>query len=523
MPRPQYPTPRAVTPQAPSSAPTYTRPTTRPTSPTYTRPTPAAPDYTPVTPRARGTERQLPSPRTTTRQDGSRYDGNARPIGGTITRPTTRIDTDTVTRRTPTSMRRGEAGRDRTIQRPSLTDSRYTSRPDTARQPSITRPSANGTERRPQPGSARISERTNGGATPRDSLRAGATARTRPSTSSSASITSPAPRLVPRSDAPRLGTRRSGTSLVAGVTGVARSSPSWSSRRSYASCSPVLWNSWWDPCRYGSYWNTSWSSYGGFGAFAVSSWLWNPWSYCRSYYWDNCYSYSWYQRWSRPYCASASYWWYPSTTYCPIYLQVPSSVVVVDNPAPAGERVAAPAGDVVVRSPALPADVGARGLPADDLAAKYVELGRFYFQANRFAEAADAYARARTYSPDDGALHFELADAAFATGDYYYAAFLIAEALRLDPTLANADADKRDYYGDEKLFDLHMETLERYLESRPYDAQAHLVHGYNLRFSAQPEAAAAAFRRVLEITPENRAAQTFLAALASTPAEPEIR
>lgn len=527
--QPQAPTPRVITPRTPPTPPTYTRPTPQPTAPGYTRPTtrPSIGSDTPPT-LSRPTTRPAPTRRDSDRSDSGRYGGSSRPVDGTITRPTTRIDAATPTRRvlpttTTGSIRRGnDAGGTR---RPNVTDTRYApTRPEAARRPVSTRPSADGSIDRVR-STARVTERTPSAASDRTSVRAGATAPTRRTRDSSAAISTPSARLVPRSDAPRLGAPRGNTSLVAGATGVARSStygyPYRSSHRSYSYCNRVLWSSWWDPwCRHGSYWNNCWSWYGGYGAFSWSASLWNPWLFYRTGWWDDCYSYSWYQSWSRPYCASTNYWWYPSTTYCPIYLQVPSSVVVVSDPAPAE----APAAGVAVgRAPALPADVGARGLPADDLAAKYVELGRFYFSAGRFAESTDAYGRARAYAPDDGALHFELADAAFANGDYHYAAFLIAEAVRLDPALATADADKRDYYGDPKQFDEHMAALERYLTSKPYDAQAHLVHGYNLRFSEQREAAAKAFRRVLEITPENRAAQTFLAALEPAPTEPKVR
>ena len=107
-----------------------------------------------------------------------------------------------------------------------------------------------------------------------------------------------------------------------------------------------------------------------------------------------------------------------------------------------------------------------------------------------------------------------LSDAAFAVGDYHFAAFLIAEALRLDPALASAEVDKRDFYGDARLFDEHMAALDKYLGDKPEDASAHLVRGYNLCFSERPAAAVAAFRRVLEIVPDQRAARIFLDVLA---------
>jgi tetratricopeptide (TPR) repeat protein len=147
----------------------------------------------------------------------------------------------------------------------------------------------------------------------------------------------------------------------------------------------------------------------------------------------------------------------------------------------------------------------------ESLARKYVELGDYYFKAGRFSDAVEAYGKARSYAPNDASVHFVLADAVFATGDYHFAAFLIAEALRLDPSLATAETDKRLFYGDPKVFDEQMAALDRYLDISS-TTQAHLVRGYNLRFSDKKEAAIAAFRRVLEIASAS-AAQVFLDAL----------
>jgi hypothetical protein len=289
------------------------------------------------------------------------------------------------------------------------------------------------------------------------------------------------------------------------------------------------WSSWWDPCSnssYGSHWygrNHGWSVHCGYGNFAFSMSMWAPWWYCQNYYWGRGYSSCWWNTYSSPSYAYSSYWWYPSSSYCPTYLYVPSTVVVVEEPAAAEEPVPAAPGAVVVGGPVRPG-VAERSLPPLELAKKYVELGDFYFKANRFSEAADAYARARTYAPDDPSVHFVLADAAFATGDYHFAAFLIGEALRLDPSLATADTDKRLFYGDPKLFEEQMQDLDEYLASKPYDALAQLVRGYNLRFSGKPVGAISAFQRVLEIAPDNRAAATFLAALAPADStEPSIR
>jgi tetratricopeptide (TPR) repeat protein len=251
-----------------------------------------------------------------------------------------------------------------------------------------------------------------------------------------------------------------------------------------------LYNSWWDPCY-------SWHQHPGWYGTSLSLWL--PWYFYTNHYYCDLLHTCWWDTWSS-YCWTPSrYWWYPTTTYCPTWLYVPSSTVIVE----AAESAAEPVAEVA----AAPAAAGS------DLASKYLQLGDFYFKAGRFTEAQDAYARARTYAPDDAALHFVLADAAFAVGDYHFAAFLIAEALRLDPTLAAAKIDKRDFYGERTLFDEHMAALDKHLEADPYDASAHLVRAYNLCFTDRAAAAIVAFERVLEIAPDHRAARIFLEVL----------
>lgn len=342
------------------------------------------------------------------------------------------------------------------------------------------------------------------------------------------------PRLVPRSTSPRLTVPRSattsGASLVSGLRAPARAYDHGSHYGHRDSCRRVFWNTWWDPCRYDSW--SSWSWYGGCSTFGWSFSFWHPWHWYRTRYWNSCYFDTWWYLRSRPTCASTNYWWYPSSTYCPTYLYVPgSSVVYVERepaPAPAETEVVVAGTGVVDRGSIArvvdtPDSAAARAESTETLAKKYVELGDFYFEAGRFTDAADAYSRARSYSPDNASIHFALADASFATGDYHFAAFLIAEAVRLQPSIVSAEIDRRVYYGDPKLFEQQMDELNRYVETKPYDAQAQLVLGYNLRFSGKPVAAGAAFRRVLQVSPENRAAAAFLAALEPAGSEATIR
>jgi hypothetical protein len=252
----------------------------------------------------------------------------------------------------------------------------------------------------------------------------------------------------------------------------------------------------------------------GCGSFGWSLSLWYPFWYGCNSYWGHCYGDTCWSYWAQP--CYGGYWWYPSSTYCPSYLYVPSTVYVTEAPAPveapAKTEVVAAGGGVVGEARAADGGPGTDHL-ARNLAAKYVELGDFYFKANRFRDAAEAYGKARSYAPNDASVHFVLADAVFAEGDYHYAAFLISEGLRLDPALASSETDKRTFYADATVFETQMAALDAYLAKAPYDASAHFLRGYNLRFSGQPVAALAAFRRVLEIEPEHRGARTFVTAL----------
>lgn len=333
------------------------------------------------------------------------------------------------------------------------------------------------------------------------------------------------PRLAaPRLSSPRLGSTRLGAGGFIGNVGFR--SNGWGS----VGCNTGLWNGYWGYGRSNLYcgiggWGGGWgfNNWGGgwgfgnwgggwgFGNWGCSPFSWTIASY-RTNFWNNCYRNCYWSNWSIPNALPSNYWWYPTTTYCPTYLYVPSSVIVE-------EEAALPAAEPLILSVvdrARSADTARNAVKdisksnPEMLATQYVELGDFYFKNDRFDAAAEAYGKARKHAPEDASVHFVLADAVFANGDYHYAAFLIAEAVRLDPAIVTADVDKRAFYSDEKLFETQLEALQSYCSEKPYDAWAQLVLGYNLRFSDRPTRSVAAFRRVLELDSGNPTARAFL-------------
>jgi hypothetical protein len=246
----------------------------------------------------------------------------------------------------------------------------------------------------------------------------------------------------------------------------------------------------------------------GFGSGLRFGLYYYPYYYCSyypRYYYNYCYDYARY--WDCYYPSYSYCWWWPRTyCYTPIVYNY-----VYNDPGYGSYATVAYGGSSYDRVTRVSA--GSAPVSKEALAKQHVGLGDFYFKEGRFKEASESYLRALTDAPDDATIHFVAADALFAIGDYHYAAYMIGEALRLDPDLAAAEADKRTFYSDPLVFDAQMTTLRDYIESKPYDAAAQLVLGYNLKFSADREGAVRAFERVLEIDPGNHAAKTFLTAL----------
>jgi hypothetical protein len=277
---------------------------------------------------------------------------------------------------------------------------------------------------------------------------------------------------------------------------------------SFAWCHVPSWCRWgfysW-PMYYGSYWHTYWPR-------AYDCGLW-------SYGWTSSYWCSY-----DPYYVRRHLWYWPSSVYAPTivyagydsgysggYADGGDSHVTIRIEG--GEASIDAEGETVRVTPAA-----TRGLPApskETLAERHVALADVYFRDGRYQDAADSYLRALSYLADDASIHFALADALFALGDYHYAAFMIGKALDLDPELAELTIDKRTFYADAKAFESQLETLRRYVAEKPYDAAAQLVLGYNLRFSGDDSGAERAFARVLEIDKRSTAAELFLRALAA--------
>lgn len=287
-------------------------------------------------------------------------------------------------------------------------------------------------------------------------------------------------------------------------------------RRNYGTwygrhCSPYsfAWGgvpSW---CQWGAY---TWPTY--YGTYWPRYYDYCSWSYG--------YTTSYWSSYNPSYVGRHHLWYWPSSVYAPtaVYYGYDASYDRGYDDEASHVTIRIEAGDASIETAGSGVRVtpsAAREVPVskETLAERHVTLADAYFRDSRYQDAVDAYLRALTYLTDDASIHLALADALFALGDYHYAAFMINKGIDLDPELAQLTIDKRAFYSDAATFDAQLETLRRYAAEKPYDAAAHLVLGYNLRFSGDDVGAERAFARVLEIDKGAIAAELFLNAIRS--------
>jgi hypothetical protein len=240
------------------------------------------------------------------------------------------------------------------------------------------------------------------------------------------------------------------------------------------------------------------------------SWCWSPLWTCSwyPYYW---YGYSYcYPYYSKPYYY---YPFYYSTVVHHVYDDDPV-VVVVDDDEDEVVYVDEPVGEAVGGAPAgRPIDSPLK-LNLSIAADRYLTLGDRAFREGRYTDAAQFYAKAVEFAPDEGVMHLVLADALFATGDYHYAAYSIRRALELDPALAEAVVDKHEFYADPAEFDRHLAVAELYVGENPTDADAKMVLAANYLFGNRPAAAVELLEREVALSLRADTAATLILAVA---------
>lgn len=99
--------------------------------------------------------------------------------------------------------------------------------------------------------------------------------------------------------------------------------------------------------------------------------------------------------------------------------------------------------------------------------AKYAQLFRAaegHLNIGRFQQAADAFALASIYNPNDPACYAGRGHALFAAGEYINSALLLIRAIELDPEYINKPVDLVELVGDVKDLDNRIAELNKWLQ-----------------------------------------------------------
>jgi tetratricopeptide (TPR) repeat protein len=268
-------------------------------------------------------------------------------------------------------------------------------------------------------------------------------------------------------------------------------------------------------CFYGPYWgysnwygpNWSWC---GWGKSWNHWWWWSCWSGWYPYSnWCSPWGWNWGWGWPKSYCWWPSYsWWYWGPTYYASviyhYSDPEPEVIVVQSDDPVQvivqEGTLSTPGPQVVTGEAVSGGLSMQQKAQLDsiLGTKTAQSevdrllgdGDQAFVEKRYVDAVRFYSKAIEFAPAQGRLYMILADALLATGDYHYGAYAIRRALQYDPSLADQQIDKHDFYAtDPAEFDRHLAQLELFVRDHPADADARLMLATNYLYGKRPAAA----------------------------------
>ncbi|MFW6108472.1 MAG: tetratricopeptide repeat protein [bacterium] len=162
------------------------------------------------------------------------------------------------------------------------------------------------------------------------------------------------------------------------------------------------------------------------------------------------------------------------------------------------------------RAPAQPEEVPIPEEYKRLAAGRLIDRGDELFGRGQLAEAVAAYRAAAQKAPKDPMTAYALGHGLFAVGDYEGAARALRGGLRLYPALLEVPMNRREFYGDPRVFDAQLALLERYVEAHPENEAARFLLGYNLYFSRERGRAREHFAALGR---DDRAARLFLAAI----------
>jgi hypothetical protein len=191
-----------------------------------------------------------------------------------------------------------------------------------------------------------------------------------------------------------------------------------------------------------------------------------------------------------------SYFDYPSS-----YVSIASDVVRYEPSyyEPVSPIYVAPAPPVVGVAPE-------ESSAASEALDRDTEEGLAAFTAGRYDEARRLFMRAILDDPENAyaVVMYGLTD--FALGSYGAAADGVRRGVRSDPLMIDSPPDIGAVYGQSSDLERHISELEQYIAAHPAEADGHLLLGFVHYGSGDPQQAAAAFERAVQLDPDDSVA-----------------
>jgi tetratricopeptide (TPR) repeat protein len=140
----------------------------------------------------------------------------------------------------------------------------------------------------------------------------------------------------------------------------------------------------------------------------------------------------------------------------------------------------------------------------------YMARGDYNFFMGNYARASDAYQTAVAMKPDSAIARFAQAHAAFANGEYDFAALTLRQALTMEPNWGLANFRLSELFGDRKDLDERTLDLEHLNLLRHDDPAAQFLLAYVYYFDGRYDDAAQLFSKLDAESPDYKVADPLL-------------
>lgn len=140
----------------------------------------------------------------------------------------------------------------------------------------------------------------------------------------------------------------------------------------------------------------------------------------------------------------------------------------------------------------------------------YLTSGDFNFFMGNYSRASDAYQNAVTIKPDSAIALFDQGHAAFANGEYDFAALTLRKALTLEPNWGLANFRLSELFSNRQDLDQRILDLEHLNTLRHDNPAVQFLLAYVYYFDGRYEAAAQLFAKLEAESPDDKVADPLL-------------